>query len=89
MPCMLSHKQPGALLLQMCNHKTMTNTETLIYLVECLEVGPAQAGAALAAPHILHLILTIAHMAHCHTLSNSHGKRYVSTPAEHKTTSKH
>ena len=34
----------------------MTKTEAVMHLVDCLEVGPAQPGTALAAPHNLHLI---------------------------------
>jgi hypothetical protein len=47
-----------------------------MYLIECLEVGPAQAGAALAAPHILHLIVTSGQMGHCH-LANSAPHEYT------------
>ena len=50
-----------------------------MYFIECLEVGPAQAGTALAAPHILHLILTIGHMGH----------RHLANPAPHEDTPKH
>ncbi len=54
----------------------MTNTEALMYLIECLEVGPAQAGTALAAPHVLYLIVTSGQMGHCH----------LANPAPHEDT---
>ena len=56
-----------------CNHQLMTNAEALLYyLIKCLEVGPAQAGAALAAPHILHLIVTSGQVGHCHLANPAH-----------------
>ena len=69
------------------------NSETSTYLVECLEVGPAQPGTALAQPHILRrmttVILTTAHMGHGHIWPINHGKRCASTQAARKTTPKH
>jgi len=47
-----------------------------MYLIECLEVRPAQAGTALAAPHILYLVVTSGQMGHCH----------LANPAPHKDT---
>ena len=56
-----------------CNHQLMTNAEALVYyLIKRLEVGPAQAGAALAAPHILHLIVTSGQVGHCHLANPAH-----------------
>ena len=76
----------SALLMQSCDHQTMTNTVALMCLVACLEVGPAQAGAALAPPHNLRhmmtaVILTTAHMRHGHVWPVNHGKRCASTQA--------
>ena len=60
---MLSHVQTGAPLQPPTNQ---LNTETFTYLIECLEVGPAQTGTALAAPHVLYLIVTSGQMGHGH-----------------------
>ena len=66
------------------------NSEALTYLVACPEVGPAQAGIALAQPHILHrmttVILTTPHMGHGHVWPINHGKRRASTQAARKRT---
>ncbi len=66
----------------------MMNSETTTYLVESLEVSPAQAGTALATPHILHhmttVILATAHMGHGHIWPINHGKRCASAQAARK-----
>ncbi len=66
----------------------MMNSEA--YLVDCLEVGPAQAGTALATPHVLHHMTAIrlitAHMGHGHIWPINHGKRCASTQTARKTT---